>query len=222
MTILNDQHPKWTPAAELWEDYPGSSSVLVSAPSRPAEETVGQEAPVYVAQPWDNEPLPVPTPPTSVQGAPDPGDNSPLHAVVTLRVAATRDMLAAAADLAAGNFGGDQRIPDRWSVEHTRYLVELTMASVGHADLAEDGASLRALAGPDGDDPSVRDFVQAVYRAIDRAYPPQPSTVTISGFPTQPRTACTKCDWTDGDGEQEQVMSRALDHSALAHGEATA
>jgi hypothetical protein len=108
---------------------------------------------------------PKPIPPTDVFGATDPSEN--VHAVVTLQVAMTRDMLAAALDLAAGNC---EEHPDTWTVEYIRESVELQLTYENFLHLERSAQKYEEW----GDiDESIKPFIQAVYRAVDRAYPLQ-------------------------------------------------
>jgi hypothetical protein len=106
---------------------------------------------------------PAPTPPTDIFGATDLGED--VHAVVTVRVAMTRDMLATALDLAAGNC---EEHPDTWSVEYIRESVELQLTFENFTAL---DCQSRGYAEWGDIDESVKPYIQAVYRAIDRAYP---------------------------------------------------
>ncbi|MEE1818482.1 hypothetical protein PUR59_26115 [Streptomyces sp. SP18ES09] len=106
--------------------------------------------------------LPPATTPALLWGAVE-ADEEP-RAVVTLQVAMTRDMLAVALDLAAGN---DRSNPDTWTVQRIREDVEFSLASNPIPSLQRDAETFADLL----DDPSVRDRIQAEYRAIDRAYP---------------------------------------------------
>ncbi|RSS50056.1 hypothetical protein [Streptomyces sp. WAC01280] len=107
--------------------------------------------------------LPPALPPTNLWGATEPGDDP--RAVITLQVAMTRDMLAVAFDLMGGHC--DQDHPDAWSVEDIREAVEAALASHSWTllqDYARDFPDLL-------NDPSIREQIQAEYRAVDRAYP---------------------------------------------------
>ncbi|MFJ7207489.1 hypothetical protein ACIQWR_28610 [Streptomyces sp. NPDC098789] len=106
---------------------------------------------------------PTPTPPTDIFGATDPGED--VHAVITLQVAMTRDMLAAALDLAAGNC---EESPDSWSVEFIRESIELQMTYENFLHLER---SAQGYAEWGDIDDSIKPFIQAAYRAVDRAYP---------------------------------------------------
>ncbi|ALO10002.1 hypothetical protein AQF52_4408 [Streptomyces venezuelae] len=106
--------------------------------------------------------LPPATKPMLLWGASETADAP--RAVVTLQVAMTRDMLAVALDLAAGN---DHSNPDTWSVQRIREDVEFSLASEPIPSLQRDAETFADLL----DDPSIRERIQAEYRAIDRAYP---------------------------------------------------
>ncbi|MBT2493682.1 hypothetical protein J7E96_35320 [Streptomyces sp. ISL-96] len=110
--------------------------------------------------------FPPPTPPTGTFGATDPTyDDTDIRAVVTVRVAMTRDMLAAALDLFAG--GAYDEHPDGWTVPYIRESVEMTLTHESVVQIEVDAERFPQLL----DDPSVADRVRAEYRAIDRAYP---------------------------------------------------
>ncbi|MEU6768628.1 hypothetical protein ABZ916_39725 [Streptomyces sp. NPDC046853] len=88
-----------------------------------------------------------------------------VQAVVTLRVAMTRDMLGAALNLAScASYDED---PDSWSVERVREYVELEVNMQGPWRLLQDSHEYSELIH----DPSVGDRIRAELRAIDRAYP---------------------------------------------------
>jgi hypothetical protein len=157
---------------------------------------------------WRNEPLPVPVPAYTVQGVDDP--MQALAAVVTVRFALTRDMLAAAAD--QGLFHSDMH-PDDWSVEYTRAVVEQGLAL--HGVSYYRGEEYAKLTG--SCERHIARNVRAVYRAIDRAYPEVLSTVSLDGPTGRPTASCSRCDWSDTD-TVEDVMGRALDHSEHEHG----
>lgn len=87
------------------------------------------------------------------------------RAVLTVRMAVDRDMLAVALDLAMG--GPDATDPDTWSVETIREAVECQLGMDGTYQIWRD----RRLLGEMVDDPTVGEFVRAEFRAIDRAFP---------------------------------------------------
>lgn len=106
---------------------------------------------------------PYPTPPTEIFGCTDPDED--VRAVVTVRVAMTRDMLATALDLATGNC---EEHPDSWSVEYIRESVELQLTYENFIELEQTSQGY----GEWGEiDLSIKPYMQAVYRAVDRAYP---------------------------------------------------
>ncbi|MGC4964626.1 hypothetical protein ACLQ2H_01235 [Streptomyces globisporus] len=88
-----------------------------------------------------------------------------VHAVVTLKVAMTRDMLAAAFDLAMR--GAYDESIDELPVAEIRHRVELSLHMESPWDLMRDGRNFSDLLY----DESIVDLVRAEYRAIDRAYP---------------------------------------------------
>ncbi|MEV7427023.1 hypothetical protein [Streptomyces sp. NPDC091212] len=110
--------------------------------------------------------LPRPTPPVGIHGATEPGyGDEDVRAVVTVRVAMTRDMLAATLDLACGQPGQD---PDTWSVEYIRESVEQQLTYENVTELQVDAAGYCEFGLID---PTAMPLIQATYRAIDRAYP---------------------------------------------------
>lgn len=106
--------------------------------------------------------LPEPTPATDVFGATDPSDD-PVHAVVTVQLAMTRDALAAALDMATANA---EENPDTWTVPYIRESVELMLANESWMRAHRDGMQYPRLV----DDASVGRYIRAIYRAVDRAY----------------------------------------------------
>ncbi|WP_405489081.1 hypothetical protein [Streptomyces sp. NBC_00096] len=108
---------------------------------------------------------PAPTAPTEIFGATDPGED--VRAVVTVQVAMTRDMLATALDLAAGNC---EEHPDSWSVPYIRESVELQLTYENFVELERTAQSL---AEWEEIDESIKPYMQSIYRAVDRAYPVQ-------------------------------------------------
>ncbi|WP_413753057.1 hypothetical protein NRF20_20750 [Streptomyces sp. R-74717] len=111
--------------------------------------------------------LPPATPTDYVFGVSDPDDILPgedVRAVVTLKVAMTRDMLAIALDLACGASGEN---PDTWDVAYIRQSVELSLSMESPFTIQHDAETHAELL----DDPSIGDYIRAEYRAIDRAYP---------------------------------------------------
>ncbi|KOG76950.1 MULTISPECIES: hypothetical protein [Streptomycetaceae] len=112
--------------------------------------------------------LPPAVPTDYVFGASDTNDvlgGEDVHAVVTLKVAMTRDMLAAAFDLAMRG-AYDENI-DELPVQEIRHRVELSLHMESPWDLLRDGANFSDLLY----DESVAEQIRAEYRAIDRAYP---------------------------------------------------
>ncbi|MET9494305.1 hypothetical protein [Streptomyces sp. NPDC006552] len=110
--------------------------------------------------------MPPAVPSTLVFGLEDPPDE--VQAVVTLRVAMTRDMLGAALNLPSHTAYDED--PDTWSVERIREYVELSVALEGPWRLLQDARGFDDLL----DEPSVCDRIRAELRAIDRAYPGAP------------------------------------------------
>ncbi|MFJ8822398.1 hypothetical protein ACIREE_11510 [Streptomyces sp. NPDC102467] len=155
--------------------------------------------------------LPAPAP--SQRVAMEDGDD--VRAVVTARVALSRDHLAAAADLSAQDSGYPN--PDTWSVDYTRFLVEVSLAHCTMLDLSQDAEALQKLLDEEGPDTSVLRVVQAVYRAVDRAYPPQPAAVRVFGGAERRSVACIGCSWTAVAVDAEEVVGDALEHFERAH-----
>lgn len=85
-------------------------------------------------------------------------------AVLTLRTAVDRDMLALAADKSTL---GDDADPDEWTIEFTREAAEYELAMTGAYEIWRDSHLIASMI----DDPQVGPRVRAIYRAIDRAYP---------------------------------------------------
>lgn len=123
--------------------------------------TVSMERPVRAQ-------LPPATPSTLVFGPENDEGRIPadeVQAVVTLRVAMTRNMLGAALNLAScASYDED---PDTWSVERIREYVELEVNMQGPWRLLQDAPGYDEMIH----DPSVGDRIRAELRAIDRAYP---------------------------------------------------
>lgn len=86
------------------------------------------------------------------------------RAVLTLRAAVDRDMLAFAVDKGTC---GDESDPDGWPVEFTRDAAEHELAMSGTYGIWRD----RHLIATAADDPEAGPRVRAIYRAVDRAYP---------------------------------------------------
>lgn len=119
--------------------------------------TISLESPAYSKY----EPqLPV-YPSQRVTNEPEEGETR--HAVLTLRVAVDRDMLAAALDLSCWA----EPDPDSWPVEFIREAVEMQIGLDGAYPVWRDSRRFLELL----DDPSVKDRVAATYRAVDRAFP---------------------------------------------------
>ncbi|GLW00909.1 hypothetical protein [Streptomyces lavendulae] len=110
-------------------------------------------------------PMPKPTPPSDVMGATETGYD--VRAVVVVQVALTRDMLAVALE---DGCSGVEEHPDTWLVEFIRESVELYLGQAGYMRLLEGENLLVDFLWSEPAGPC-RDRVQAVYRAIDRAYP---------------------------------------------------
>lgn len=86
-------------------------------------------------------------------------------AVVTMRMAVDRDMLALAVSKSTG--GADETDPDGWTVEFVREVAEYELAMSGAYELWGDSHMMVAAL----DDPELAPRVRAIYRAVDRAYP---------------------------------------------------
>lgn len=141
------------------------------------------------------------------------------RAIATVRLALTRDHLAAAADLSAQNDGYIN--PDMWSEDYTRHLVEQSLAHERALILDEGAVTMAELLDPNGPDVSLLPVVQALYRAIDRAYPPQPPAVSVVDREHRGRfVVCSRCDWTRACGaDPEQDVSVGVDHFEREHGD---
>lgn len=86
------------------------------------------------------------------------------RAVLTMRAAIDRDMLALAVDRGTR---GDESDPDGWGVEFVREVAEYEAAMSGTYSLWCESYLIEAAA----EDPEVGPRVRAIYRAVDRAYP---------------------------------------------------
>jgi len=94
------------------------------------------------------------------------------HVTLTLRVTVTRDQLAGALDFATTTARGEEGHPDTWTVEQIRNWTEGSIALMDCLELQQSGEAMATLAaGPVDGDGSLMELVQALYRAIDRAYP---------------------------------------------------
>ncbi|WP_406507621.1 hypothetical protein [Streptomyces sp. NBC_00212] len=165
---------------------------------------------------WQAMPLPAPVPPHAVRNVPEGGFEAP-RAVVTVRLALTRDQLAAAATISASYLDDADCSPDNWPVEFTQFMVDMTVTQVSALELDLGADSMVEMSDSGHRDPDVRDFTQGVYRAIDRAYPPAPAAVVLSGNPQASRVRCACCAWSDG-SEMEQALAHGFSHYEQTHG----
>lgn len=85
------------------------------------------------------------------------------RAVLALRIAVDRDMLATLLDLACYSYPD----PDAWSYEFIRESIEMYLGMDGAYTVWRDSRRFPEML----DDPSVGDRIRATYRAVDRAYP---------------------------------------------------
>lgn len=92
------------------------------------------------------------------------------HAVVTVRMAVSRDQLAAAVEDAATK-GYGIKDPDALSVEEVRSLAAHSLAWMSALELEQGARAMAHMAGPDAGDVSLQWYVRGVYRAVDRAFP---------------------------------------------------
>ncbi|TGB09788.1 hypothetical protein [Streptomyces sp. MZ04] len=94
------------------------------------------------------------------------------HATLTMQAVVSRDQLAALVEMGGSSFEAWSRHPDEWPVELVRAFAESYMVSCDTLTIQMRAESIARLA-EDGDpsDPSVQPLMQAVYRAVDRAYP---------------------------------------------------
>ncbi|MFB7555323.1 hypothetical protein [Streptomyces brevispora] len=111
--------------------------------------------------------LPAAVPTSYVFGASDADDvlTDDVRAVVTLKVAMSRDMLASALDLAMR--GAYDENLDTMPAEEVRHRVELSLHMESPWTLMRDAELFPDML----DDPTVGHLVRAEYRAVDRAYP---------------------------------------------------
>lgn len=105
-----------------------------------------------------------------VGGVQDVTSSQEPHAVVEVRMAVTRDQLAAAVEMGASQSYGTQD-PDTLTVEEIRELAAFNLACMGALELEQGARSMVFLAGPDADDLSVQWYIHGIYRAVDRAFP---------------------------------------------------
>ncbi|MFD8640777.1 hypothetical protein ACFV14_10755 [Streptomyces zaomyceticus] len=117
---------------------------------------------LYTLAPGIVRDLPPAIPPSHPWGPAEDGED--IRAVVTVQVAMTRDMLAYALDHAVTNA---YEALDAWTADHIREGVEMTLSMQDAWRIERDARSYPDLL----DDPTARPNVQAIYRAIDRAYP---------------------------------------------------
>ncbi|MER7174597.1 hypothetical protein [Streptomyces mesophilus] len=99
----------------------------------------------------------------------DPYDKPLL--TVKFRAVVSRDQLAAAVDLGLSTYNGGDRHPDTWTVAEVRYHAESQILAGSGRELQEGAEAMAEMARPDFYDPWTRERVQAVYRAVDRAFP---------------------------------------------------
>ncbi|MER5312893.1 hypothetical protein ABT034_34555 [Streptomyces sp. NPDC002773] len=117
---------------------------------------------LYTLAPGITRDLPPAIPPSHLWGPVDRGEEP--RAIVTVQVAMTRDMLALALDHAVTNA---YDALDTWTVAYIREGVEMALSMEGPWRIEQDAHSFPDLL----DDPAARTNVQAVYRAVDRAFP---------------------------------------------------
>jgi hypothetical protein len=103
-----------------------------------------------------------------VQDMVEPHDEQ--HTVVTVRLAVSRDQLAAAVEDAATKAYGIQD-PDALSVDEVRSLAAFSLAWMSALALEQGARAMAHMAGQDADDVSLQWYIHAVYRAVDRAFP---------------------------------------------------
>ncbi|MFD3521649.1 hypothetical protein [Streptomyces sp. NPDC058653] len=114
-------------------------------------------------------PLPDAVPTAFVFAAEDRDDivrPEEIRAVLTLKVAMTRDMLAVALELGMRGAWDDGPV-DAFPVEEIRHRIELTLHMESPWTIFRDSETFPELL----DDPSINDLIRSVYRAVDRAYP---------------------------------------------------
>ena len=96
--------------------------------------------------------------------------NDERHTVVTVRLAVSRDQLAAAVEDAATKAYGIQD-PDTLAVEEIRSLAAFSLAWMSALELEQGARGMAEMAAPDYYDTSMQWYIHAVYRAVDRAFP---------------------------------------------------
>ncbi|MEV8554837.1 hypothetical protein AB0L04_34155, partial [Streptomyces glaucescens] len=99
----------------------------------------------------------------------DPYDEP--HAVLDLRVRLSRDLLAAAVEDAGTGYYDREKDPDEWTVEEVRAFAIMTIASTSSLELQQNAVLMAQMAEPDFHETDTREYVLAVYRAVDRAFP---------------------------------------------------
>lgn len=93
------------------------------------------------------------------------------HAVVTVQVVVTRDQLAAAVQLGAGDFYGGERHPDELTVDEVWTLVRMNLACMSALELQQAAEGVYMMAESSRAVPEDRAYARAAYRAVDRAFP---------------------------------------------------
>ncbi|MET8947439.1 hypothetical protein ABZX30_28820 [Streptomyces sp. NPDC004542] len=99
----------------------------------------------------------------------DPCDEP--HAVLDLRVRVSRDLLAAAVEDAGTGYYDGEKHPDEWTVEEVRAFAIMTIANASSLHLQQNAVLMAQMAEPDFYEPVTREYVLAIYRAVDRAFP---------------------------------------------------
>lgn len=187
---------------------------LISAPL--VRTDVYEPSTGYAGRRYKGEAVPPAWPSTTVTGTLEPGAQP--HSVITLRVAVTRDTLAAVLDMAVHqNVGVEVKEDlDAWPVEDIHATVQMLLSVDGHWEY-EKGAhamyeSLHGL-----DDGSMVDYAQEIYRTVDRAYPELAHTATLHGGPCgRAVVRCSYCDRAEY-GSVDEATGRVLDHFQDAH-----
>lgn len=93
------------------------------------------------------------------------------HAVVEVRIEVTRDQLAAALESGATGYYGGAVNADALPVEEVRAFVQMNLATMSSLELQRDAEMLAEMAAEGFYDAAARDYVRAIYRAVDRTFP---------------------------------------------------
>lgn len=164
--------------------------------------------------PWGNAPIAPTYGPTVVTN--HEGGHG-MRAVVRTAVALTRGQLLAALACGFAETGPD-RDPDTLTADQVRQEVEEYVAASSCLELDDAVRQLRAAAA--GWTPERRSRMDALGRAVDRAYPPAPPVGVLLGTLRAPVVRCpvSGCGWIRCGGRTEALILAAGQHAAEVHG----